>query len=187
MQTFLIILCLALMVCAAAAVMMLRSLIKATICLAVASVFLATVLFLLGAYWAALFELSVCAGLITAVFVSAISFAAASRRDTENAREHLSRFKLLPYLMVISGLALLALLLLSGFSVNGNLPAPTAFAQFRQVFWNTRQTDILAQIALILAGSFAVIVLFKERDVSEPHSLPIDGSEDSDNKGCERE
>ena len=167
MQTFSIILCLMLLIFSAAAVMMFRSLIKATICLAVTSVLLSIVLFLLGAYWAALFELSVCAGLITVVFISTISFFTAARRSEEQERDHHSRFRLLPYLMVLSGLALLALLALSGFSLERTLPPPTVFAEFKQVLWNNRQVDVLAQIALILAGSFAVIVLFKERDTDD--------------------
>jgi NADH-quinone oxidoreductase subunit J len=177
MQTFLFILCLALMVLSAAAVMMFRSLIKAAIWLAVTSVFLSIALFLLGAYWAALFELSVCAGLITAIFISAISFFTTARRGEEHAKSHLARFKLLPYLMVGGGLALLALLALNSFTLEFSLPQPTAFAEFKQVFWNSRQTDILAQIALILAGSFAVIVLFKERDAKEPQA-------DDENEGA---
>ena len=164
MQTFLLILCLALMVISASAVMLFSSLIKAAIWLAVTSVLLSITLFLLGAYWAALFELSVCAGLITAIFISAISFFTAARRDEVQTRGHFARFSLLPYLLIFSGLALVALLLLSNFSLTFSLPQPTAFAEFKEVFWNSRQTDILAQIALILAGAFAVVVLFKERD-----------------------
>jgi NADH-quinone oxidoreductase subunit J len=168
LETIFIILCLGLMVAAGCGVMMFRSLIKAAICLAFASVFLAIVLFLQGAYWAALFELSVCAGLITAVFISAISFITAAMQNKEHAgRDHQARFKLLPYLMVFSGLALLALLILSGFSLEFPVPTASGFAEFKQVLWDSRQTDIIAQIALILAGSFAVIVLFKERDVND--------------------
>jgi len=164
MQTILIIFCLFLMIIAATAVMMFRSLLKSTICLAITSVLLAVVLFLLHAYWAALFELSVCAGLITAVFVSTVSFSTVVRRDKAHMKDHRARFKPLPYFMVLSGLALLGLLIYTGFAVERSVPLPAAFVEFKQVFWNTRQADILAQIGLILAGSFAVIVLFKERD-----------------------
>jgi NADH-quinone oxidoreductase subunit J len=172
MQTFFFFFCLALMVFSAAAVMMFRSLIKAAIWLAATSVLLAIALFLLGAYWAAIFELSVCAGLITAIFISAISFFSAARRGAEQTRGHLGRFRLLPYLLVLSGLTLLALLVFGGFSLEFSLPQPTAFAEFKEVFWNNRQTDILAQIALILAGAFAVIVLFKERGPAAPEAEP---------------
>ena len=33
----------------------------------------------------------------------------------------------------------------------------------RNVMWKFRQTDILGQIVIILAGVFGVVVLFKER------------------------
>lgn len=146
---------------------MFRSLIKATVCLAITSVLISIVLFLLGAYWAALFELSVCAGLITVVFISTISFFSKERRSEEQERDHHSRFRLLPYLMVVCGLALLALLVLSGFSMQSIPALPPAFAEFKQILWSNRQVDILAQIALILAGSFAVIVLFKEINTND--------------------
>lgn len=179
MQTFLIILCLVLMMVSAAAVMMIRSLLKSTICLAITSVLLAIVLFLLKAYWAGLFELSVCAGLITAVFISAISFSTRERKEKSYISDHRARFKLLPYLMVLCGIGLLALLVFSGFSLE---QSPLALsAEFKQIFWNTRQVDILAQIALIVAGAFAVIVLFKERDTNDPESHPvIAGGPDTD-------
>jgi len=165
MQTFLTVFCLALMALSAAAVILFRSMLKAAISLAVTSALLAIVLFLLGAHWAALFELSVCAGLITVVFVSAISITTPDRRDTAHTLEHRRNFAQLPYMLLFAGLALLAVLLLSDFRIEW-AAADTlnaTFADFKQVFWNERQVDIVAQLALILAGAFAVVVLFKER------------------------
>ena len=52
---------------------MTRSLLKAALGLAVTSALIAVILFRLDSPLAAVIELSVCAGLITAVFVSAIS------------------------------------------------------------------------------------------------------------------
>ena len=52
---------------------MIRNLLKACISLAVVSAILSLIMFLLGAPLAAVFELSVCAGLITVVFISAVS------------------------------------------------------------------------------------------------------------------
>lgn len=164
MQTFLTILCLCLMVLSAVSVVMLRSMLKATISLALTSALLAVVLFLLGAHWAALFELSVCTGLITVVFVSAISITTADRRDEVHTREHHSYFAPLPYILIFAGVALLAVLLLSNFQLEGARNVTATFADFKRVFWDTRQVDIVGQLALILAGAFAVVVLFKERD-----------------------
>ena len=36
---------------------------------------------------------------------------------------------------------------------------------FRETFWNSRQADILGQIAAILAGGIAVVVLFRNEEV----------------------
>lgn len=164
MQTFLTILCLGLMVLSAVSVIMLRSMLKATISLALTSALLSIVLFFLGAHWAALFELSVCAGLITVVFVSAISITTADRHDDAHQRRHRSYFAPLPYILIFAGVALLAVMLLSNFHIEAARSLSASFADFKHVFWDTRQVDIVGQIALIMAGAFAVVVLFKERD-----------------------
>ena len=177
METFLIIFCLAMMVVSSCAVMMFRSLLRSAICLGFTSVLLSLALFLLGAHWAALFELSVCAGLITAMFISTVSFSTESRRDNAHISDHHTRFKLLPYLMIVCGLGLLTVLLLKGFTMERSAALPAVFEDFKQVFWNTRQADIIAQIGLILAGSFAVIVLFKERGAEEQKPLAAASAE----------
>jgi NADH-quinone oxidoreductase subunit J len=51
----------------------LKDLIKSAISLGVASALLAAIFFLLGAPFAAVFELSVCAGLVTVLLLSAVS------------------------------------------------------------------------------------------------------------------
>lgn len=65
-------------VCAVLAVH-LRDLLRAAIALAVLSVALAAIFFRLGAPYAGAFELSVCAGLITVLFIAAISSVAPRR------------------------------------------------------------------------------------------------------------
>ena len=59
-------------VCAILAVH-LRDLLRAAVSLAVLSLVLAAIFFKLGAPYAGAFELSVCAGLVTVLFVAAIS------------------------------------------------------------------------------------------------------------------
>ncbi|MFA5085344.1 MAG: hypothetical protein WC482_03165, partial [Candidatus Omnitrophota bacterium] len=61
------------MVVAASWTVMTRSLLKSTIGLALTSAIITIIMFRLGSPLAAVFELSVCTGLITAVFVSTIS------------------------------------------------------------------------------------------------------------------
>jgi len=65
-------------ICAVLAVH-LRDILRAVIALAVLSVVLAAIFFKLGAPYAGAFELSVCAGLITVLFIAAISSVDAKR------------------------------------------------------------------------------------------------------------
>jgi len=65
-------------ICAVLAVH-LRDILRAAIALAVLSVVLAAIFFKLGAPYAGAFELSVCAGLITVLFIAAISSVEARR------------------------------------------------------------------------------------------------------------
>ena len=87
------------------------NLLKSAIGLAVTSAILSLLLFLMAAPLAGVFELSVCAGLITVVFISVISLtkpltsAEARARD----RSRVKRFIFLPILIVIVGAGLYAL------------------------------------------------------------------------------
>ena len=65
-------------ICAVLAVH-LRDILRAVIALAVLSVVLAAIFFKLGAPYAGAFELSVCGGLITVLFIAAISSVEARR------------------------------------------------------------------------------------------------------------
>ncbi len=163
MQQFFIVLCLVLMVLAGGAAVMFRSMLKSSISLAVASALLAAVLFLMGAYWASIFELSVCSGLITVVFVSAVSLTNTDRCSEVRVREHKARVAVLPAILIFAGAALLFILFNSDFNIVASA-TPASFSAFKEALWSLRQADILGQIIVILAGTFAVIVLFKERD-----------------------
>ena len=75
--------CLALLVLSVVLLGVLRDLLYAAASLAAASVLLSIVLFQFGANIAAAFELSVCAGLITVLFVSTVSLTMDSDQKTE--------------------------------------------------------------------------------------------------------
>ena len=137
-----------------------RSLLMSAIGLAVASIILTALLFLLNAPLAAVFELSVCAGLITVIFVSAISLTKPVTRD-ELKQETKSRIKRYWYLPVL----VVALFIFLGYNMVA--PEPKLLSVYgeldvRNVIWKLRQTDMLGQIILILTGVFGVVVLFKE-------------------------
>ena len=73
-------------ICAVLAVH-LRDILRAAISLAVLSVVLAAIFFKLGAPYAGAFELSVCAGLVTVLFVAAISSAAVKEPEQPEQEE----------------------------------------------------------------------------------------------------
>ncbi|MCL1873912.1 MAG: hypothetical protein FWF85_07335 [Clostridiales bacterium] len=162
-----LLLLLGLMVVAAVAAVMIRSLLKSAIALAALSIVLAITLFFLGAPLAALFELSVCAGLITVIFISAISLTGnkPKEEEEEKIRERRARFLKLPIFLLIIGVFVSLAWIANGINISGiSDPAAPTFQTFKNLFWNMRQVDILGQVIVILAGAFAVVVLFKERD-----------------------
>lgn len=137
-----------------------RSLLMSAIGLAIVSIILTALLFVLDAPLAAVFELSVCAGLITVIFVSTISLTKPVTRDElkQQTKNRIKRYWYLPVIVV-------ALFILLGYNIVA--PAPKFFGPYaeldvKNVIWKLRQTDMLGQIILILTGVFGVVVLFKE-------------------------
>ena len=148
------------MLLGALATVMLRQLVKAAIALAFTSVVLCIIMFKFAAPWAAVFELSVCAGLITVVFISAISLV---KPATEEERASHIRFKtrryfLLPLVLLLVGVGL-------SFVKSAPLPLPAAEVagtEMRQLLWGPRALDLLGQILVLLSGVWGVVILFKE-------------------------
>ncbi len=164
MNETILLICLAFIVIAAIACAMFRSMLKCAVSLAVVSALLACVLYLMGATWAALFELSVCAGLVTVVFASAISLTSTSRHQPENEEEHRKRVAGLPFILIATGMMLMVVIAATGFHIEPQANAALVGLSFKDVLWNMRQADVLGQIIVILAGAFAVAILFKESD-----------------------
>jgi NADH-quinone oxidoreductase subunit J len=155
---------LAAMLLAAIWTVMTRGLVRAALGLAATSILLTILMFMLGAGLAAVFELSVCGGLVTVIFVSTIAMTQPSSKSEllEKTRHRLRRYWYLPAIIVVAGA------LLAYFSIGASASLPPALAagaetDVRQVLWGTRQTDLIGQIIVIFAGVFGVIVLFKER------------------------
>lgn len=162
-QTLLIIL-LFLMVLAALSAVMIRNLLKAAISLAVSSVVLTVLLFLMKSPWAGIFELSVCSGLITVVFVSAIALTKPHDREeiAEKVKERRQRFIQLPF--IAAAVAIIMMIALPSLNVYWLVHSQPAAAGFQEILWNNRQLEVLGQIIIVLTGVFGVVVLFKERD-----------------------
>jgi NADH-quinone oxidoreductase subunit J len=154
-----LILAVALVISAVWTVMTAR-LLRSVIGLAVTSLILTIIMFMLNSPLAAVFELSVCAGLISAIFISVIGLTQRMTEDQMAVRrkERLSKFWLLPVILVLVGVALYQLRIPFDF----HLQAAPAELDVRNIIWNMRHLDLLGQIVILLAGAFGVVVLFKE-------------------------
>lgn len=140
---------------------MTRSLLRSAIGLALTSLILTALMFRLNSGLAAVFELSVCAGLISVLFVSTISLThpLTMQEVMQHMRERMARFWFLPFFII----ALAVILSLAGIRPVVHLPGPETVHDVRVVLWNMRQTDVMGQVIVLLAGVFGVVILFKER------------------------
>lgn len=156
--------CLGLMLIFGVLAVMHHSMTKSAIALAIASAVLGIIMYALGSVWAAVFEISVCSGLVTVIFVSAISLSNADKNDLEKIYKTKKRMEVLPVILIGSGVVLVAAALAIGFSLPDGALVTQAAGKFQEVFWNTRQTDIWGLIVIVLTGTTAIVVLFKEHD-----------------------
>jgi len=138
-------------------IVLFRDLLYSAVALALASVTLSVVLFLFKANIAAVFELSVCAGLITVLFVSTISLT----KNSDQKIESRVPAAFLPFVLVL----LLAIDVgLTVWLAREMLPAGQAggtLTSFKEVFWTTRATDIWGQVSLVLVGVFGILAIFR--------------------------
>jgi NADH-quinone oxidoreductase subunit J len=151
---------LVIMIIAALWAVMTRSLLRSAIALAFTSAIVSILLFRLNALLAAVFELSVCAGLISVLFISTISLTnpLTWNEILRHMRERLKRFVWLPFIVVALGTALS----LVKVRLNLHLPEPDPQLDMRIVLWNLRGLDIIGQMVILLCGVFGVVILLKE-------------------------
>lgn len=140
---------------------MTRSLLRSAIGLALTSAMLTMFMFRLNSPLAAVFELSVCTGLISVLFVSTISLTHALSWD-EIMRHMKERFKRFWYLPIILAVVASALALIK-VKTNLILPPPEIERDPRVVLWDLRQLDVIGQVIILLAGVFGVVILFKDK------------------------
>jgi NADH-quinone oxidoreductase subunit J len=141
---------------------LLKDLLRSAIALAVASLLLGIVFFRMGAPYAGVFEISVVAGLITVLFILTIALT----RSGDEVRESRLANIVFPIVFVVF-LAIDALVMRG---LMGKVPALASGAEtgsFGEVLWKGRTLDLVGQIAVILAGVFAVLALFRKRDKHE--------------------
>ncbi len=136
-------------------------LIRAVVGLALTSAVLSIIMFRLNSPWAAVFELSVCSGLISVIFITTVSFTQRLTQERLRAhrKERFAKFWLLPFIIVIIAV------LLYNYTRPAQIVLPylAPDADVRDTLWNKRHLDLLGQVAILLAASLGVVVLFKER------------------------
>jgi NADH-quinone oxidoreductase subunit J len=141
-----------------------KDLLYVAISLAAVSVILAIVLFQFGANIAGVFELSVCAGLITVLFVATVSMTKDSDQKVET--------RLPMYFIPLFVLIFISLVYFIVQWLANSMPAAVASQTpetFQKVFWEIRSADILGQVALILVGVFGILALFRLKAKEKKH------------------
>lgn len=154
----------------------LTDLLRAAIALAVGSAILSIIFFNYRAPYAAVFELSVCAGLVMVLLVATIGLT--RRSPPENEEQGKSPILLLPILVLVA-VAVIDIVIFWFLSariplVHNTVTAPT----FAETLWRVRWLDILGQLAIIIVGVFAILALFRKTGV-----LPGREHEESESNG----
>ncbi|MGZ5555359.1 MAG: NADH-quinone oxidoreductase subunit J [Candidatus Aminicenantales bacterium] len=142
--------------------LLLKDLLRSAISLALASLLLGIIFFRMNAPYAGVFEISVVAGLITVLFVLTIALTGKGEAIHES--------RLVNWVFPLVFVAFLVIDALVMKSLLGKVPALASGAEsgsFGEVLWKTRTIDLVGQIAVILAGVFAVLALFRKRDKND--------------------
>jgi NADH-quinone oxidoreductase subunit J len=135
-------------------------LLRSAVGLAITSAILSILIFRLASPIAAVFELSVCAGLIFAIFIISITVTQRVTPETFETRkkERMTKFWPLPIIVIIAAVVLTQV----HFQTIFYMPAQTTPNDVKVILWNLRHLDLLGQIAILLTGAFGVVILFKE-------------------------
>ena len=142
-------------------------LLRSAIALLFVSIGLTLIFFTLRASLAAVFELSVCAGLITVLFVLTISLI--QPRNVEEtaarSRKHYRKFYPLPVLGALRA----AVLWRTKASWLGSFPIAKSVesGEIGRILWLSRGLDLIGQITILLVGVYGVVVLFKRGKMNE--------------------
>jgi NADH:ubiquinone oxidoreductase subunit 6 (subunit J) len=135
-----------------------KDLLKAAISLAVASLLLGIIFFRMNAPYAGVFEISVVAGLITVLFMLTIALT----KGGDAVESKAASFAFPAFFVVF--IVIDAIIMKKLIQKVPALPGPEEAGTFGQVLWNARTLDLVGQIAVIFAGVFAVLALFRKGD-----------------------
>jgi len=164
MLVLFIVLTLAMLACALMAFRA-KQLIVSALWLAGCSAILSILMYLLGAFAVAVIELSVGAGLVTVLFVFAISIAGG---EAAEAKSIIPR----PLALIVS---LVAIVLLAFMTISSLVSLPAAVEPtFSEVLWQQRGLDMLVQSGLLFAAVVGMLGLLSEAKVpaKEKQAVP---------------
>lgn len=146
-------------------------LLNSALWLAGASAFIAMLFYSMGAREVAIIELSVGAGLVTVLFVFAISVAGDESIEGKPAVPR-------ALAAMLAGLCVIGLIWLLRDIVAPTPAAPSA-ATLTNVLWHDRTLDVLAQVALIFTGVIGLLGLLAEpraAHATEAQTTPVKAS-----------
>ena len=148
----------------AAAAVMAGDLLIGAIMLALVSIGASLILFDFMAPWAAVFELSVCAGLITVLFVGAVSLV---RGNADADARNRVKFLVLP--LAAAGAAIILWFTLPAFfeALSSGAMSASVNNPIGITLWDIRRPDLLGQTAMLAAGVFVIKSIFPRRNKSK--------------------
>ncbi len=138
----------------------LKDLIRAALSLAFMSALLAVVLYRMHCPYAAVFELSVVAGLITVLFVSVIAL------TREEDADQAPGWPLYVFALVLVVFGLVDLTVMKGLFSSVPAGAGNPPGGFGMTLWGVRALDMMGQIAVIFGGVFGVLALLREKSAA---------------------
>jgi NADH-quinone oxidoreductase subunit J len=117
-------------------------------------------MFRLHAPIAAVFELSICAGLVPAIFLSTIGMTQRLTPEalSERRKQRLRSYWALPLIVLLAGVGLSQMPI----PMNPGVAVAPPAGDVRYVLWNVRHMDILGQIIILMGGALGVVILIKE-------------------------
>ncbi|HNT29789.1 MAG TPA: NADH-quinone oxidoreductase subunit J [bacterium] len=133
-----------------------RSLLPAAIFLAFSSIVASVIFFLMQAMWVGIFEITIVAGLITVLFISAISLTKDLKEEVE------SDTPLYLFWPVFISFVFFVIWGVSSLAMPEGSFAHLGPDTFKQVLWGERKADIIGQIAIILVGIFGIAAFFRK-------------------------
>jgi len=148
--------------------LMSKKLLNSAAFLALLSLSIALLFIRENAFWAGMFELSVCSGLISVLIIGAVSLV---RPIDEKETQYRTPFIVFP--LVLISFAIVSWFYVPEFFSKMSqyaikLPSESNVGTF---IWQTRQADIVGQIIILAAGVFMIKLIFPKKKRAEKQGL----------------